>query len=131
MSKVAREGFVQAHKDAETVRDGVYKGIAPGVIKTASESPVKEKEEGKKPEVKEEEMQTEAKFSDKMTKVEAEANGFFKSAKPCGWGIYQVSDLDGGAGSVWYLEKGADGTEYLVKQVDKTGDVVRRAMESK
>lgn len=115
--KVAREGFVQDSKSLAESRDKVFAGIAKSVIKTASV-----KTEEKKANVEEQNSN----FKDKMTKKEAEACGFFKSAKACGWGIYQVSDLDGGAGSVWYLEKDADGLEYLVKQINSAGDVVRR-----
>lgn len=115
-SKVAREGFVQDTKSLETSRDKVFTGVAGSVIKTAGVKPAIEK-----PEIKE------GKYKDKMTKKEAESCGFFKSARQCGWGIYSVDSIDGGLGSVWYLEKDAEGIEYLVKQTNSVGDVLRRA----
>lgn len=117
--KVAREGFVQDSKSLEASRDRVLAGVVGSVIKTASAEAVVEK-----PEIKEGE------YKDKMTKKEAESCGFFKFARQCGWGIYQVSDLDGGMGSIWYLEKDAEGIEYLVKQTNSVGDVLRRAKNS-
>jgi hypothetical protein len=121
-SKVAREGFIQSSKDCENSRDKVYDGVLTGIMKTAGDDKSKKKEEKEK--AKDEKK--EQKFKDKMTKKEAVELGFFKEAKHCGWGIYQVSDLDGGQGSVWYMEKDSNGQDYLVKQLDSAGEVVRR-----
>ncbi len=123
-TKVAREGFVQSAKDSEASRDSLLKRVTGTMIKTAGDKTDKAYAKAEKQEAKKETKSE--KFKEKMTKKEAEELGFFKSARQCGWGIYQISDLDGGAGSVWYLEKDADGQEYLVKQIDSAGDVVRR-----
>jgi len=66
-------------------------------------------------------------IKNRMTKAEAEAMGFFKAASPLGWGVFEVEN----DGSVWYLESGDDGLQYLSKQVDDVGDVVRRASFAK
>jgi hypothetical protein len=121
-NRLVREGSVQSVSQADASRDKVYNGITTGMIRTAGDDKAEKKEEKAKDKAEKKEQ----KFKDKMTKKEAEELGFFKAAKACGWGIYQVSDLDGGQGSVWYLEKGADGTDYLVKQVDSAGEVIRR-----
>jgi hypothetical protein len=123
-TKIAKEGFVRGSKSLDEARENLYQNIAGSVIKTAGKEPDKAEAKDEKKETKKEE------FKEKMTKKEAEDLGFFKSARQCGWGIYQVSDLDGGAGSVWYLEKDADGIEYLVKQTDSAGDVVRRVKQA-
>ena len=104
MNKVAREGSVQGNNHAGEVRDRLFNGVAGSVIKTASVATEEKKVVA--------EENTNA-FKEKMTKHEAESCGFFKSARQCGWGIYQVSDLDGGAGAVWYLEKDAEGQEFF------------------
>jgi hypothetical protein len=58
---------------------------------------------------------------------EAEASGLMKRAKAMGWGLYQVEELDGGLGSIWHVEKdAATGEQFLVKNVDPIGDIVRR-----
>ena len=124
-AKIAREGFVRGSKSLEESRERLYQNVAGSIIKTADKDSDKSEAKDEKKETKKEE------FKEKMTKKEAEDLGFFKSARQCGWNIYQVSDLDGGAGSVWYLEKDAvDGQEYLVKQTDSAGDVVRRMKQS-
>ncbi len=56
---------------------------------------------------------------------EARAAGFFKLAKDSGWGLYRVEDIDGGLGSIWSIEKAADGSQFLVKQTDPMGEVMR------
>lgn len=123
-SKVARAGFVQSSKDCEDSRDRMFENISGGLMKTAKkEEKKKEKDEKKKDEKC---VTKESQFADKMTKQQADDSGFFKAAKSCGWGIYQISDLDGGQGSIWYLQKGANGDDYLVKQMDNAGEVVRR-----
>jgi hypothetical protein len=124
-TRIVREGSVQGFKSQEETRDRMFQNISGSVIKTAGDKAEKADAKAEKQEAKQETK--EEKFKAKMTKKEAEELGFFKAASQCGWGIYQISDLDGGAGSVWYLEKDADGIEYLVKQTDSAGDVVRRA----
>jgi hypothetical protein len=58
---------------------------------------------------------------------EARLAGFFKLAKPMGWGIYRTEDIDGGLGSIWRIEKDAEtGGQFLVKQVDPEGEVLRK-----
>lgn len=124
-SKVAREGFVQSRNDLDESREKLFRDVTGGIVKTAGNKVQKAEEKAEKQEAKQETK--EEKFKEKMTKKEAEDAGFFKAARQCGWGIYSISDLDGGAGSVWYLEKDATtGEEYLVKQVNQVGDVVRR-----
>lgn len=68
-------------------------------------------------------------YPEQMTIAEAEANGFLKSAKSCGWGAFATEPLDGGAGGIWFTEKGDDGKDYLVKQVSQEGEVIRRFKE--
>lgn len=58
---------------------------------------------------------------------EAEAAGFYRLAKPMGWGLYRAEDIDGGLGSIWSIEKAADGSQFLVKQMDPDGEVMRRS----
>lgn len=58
--------------------------------------------------------------------TEAKAAGFFKLASNMGWGLYRVEDIDGGLGSIWSIEKDAEtGGQFLVKQTDQTGEVMR------
>lgn len=57
---------------------------------------------------------------------EASAAGFFKLARNMGWGLYRVDDIDGGLGSIWHIEKAADGSQFLVKQIDPEGEVLRK-----
>ena len=122
-NKVAREGFVQGVSQAGVSRDKVYDGIAGEIFKTAGD----DKSEKKQEKEQEKAEKKEQKFSDKMKKKEAEALGFFVVARACGWGIYSVDSLDGGEGGIWYLEKDAiTGEEFLCKQVDSAGDVIRR-----
>lgn len=120
--KLVRNGMVQGIGQFGVFRDKVYDGVLTGIIKTAGDDKAEKKEQKEK--AKEEKK--EQKFKDKMEKKEAESLGFFKIAKSCGWGIYTISDLDGGEGSVWYTEKGDDGQDYLVKQIDSAGEVIRR-----
>lgn len=63
---------------------------------------------------------------DRIVLSEATEAGFFKLAKPMGWGLYRAEDIDGGLGSIWSIEKGADGSQFLVKQVDPEGEVLRK-----
>jgi len=57
---------------------------------------------------------------------QAKAAGFFKLASNMGWGLYRVEDIDGGLGSIWSIEKDAEtGGQFLVKQTDQTGEVMR------
>lgn len=57
---------------------------------------------------------------------EAKAAGFFKLAKPMGWGLYRVEDIDGGMGSIWSIEKDAEtGGQFLVKKTDSLGEIMR------
>jgi hypothetical protein len=68
-----------------------------------------------------------AKDPNRVAVAEAKASGFFVKAKAMGWGLYQVEELDGGLGSIWHVEKdAATGEQFLVKQVDPVGDIVRR-----
>lgn len=62
---------------------------------------------------------------DRIVLSEARAAGFFKLASPMGWGLYRVEDIDGGLGSIWSIEKAADGSQFLVKQTDPMGEVMR------
>jgi len=68
-------------------------------------------------------------FPEHMAMADAKAMGFFKKAKSCGWGTFAMDPLDGGAGGIWFTEKGDDGKDYLVKQVTQEGEVVRRFKE--
>lgn len=63
---------------------------------------------------------------DRIVLREARAAGFFRLARPMGWGLYRVEDIDGGLGSIWSIEKAADGSQFLVKQVDPEGEVLRK-----
>jgi len=121
-NKLVREGSVQGVGQAGASRDKVYEGIFSGIIKTAGDNKECKKEEKEKDKAEKKEQ----KFQDKIEKKSAEGIAFLKIAKACGWGIYQVSDLDGGQGSIWYLQKESDGQEYLVKQTDSAGEVIRR-----
>jgi len=118
-TKVAREGFVQSKKDLDESREQLFKDVTGSIIKTAGNKADKADAKAEKQEDKQETK--EEKFKAKMTKKEAEDAGFFKAARSCGFGLYQISDLDGGLGSVWYIEG-----DYLIKQVDAAGDVIRR-----
>lgn len=122
-TKITREGFVRSIRSVEESRDRLFQSVGGSIIKTAKCN-CKEECKEKKEDTKKEE------FKAKMTKEEATKLGFFKDAQQCGWGIYSVSDLDGGMGSVWFLEKDADGIEYLTKQTDQAGDVVRRVKQA-
>lgn len=64
---------------------------------------------------------------DRIPLKEAEAAGFMRLAKPMGWGLYRAEDIDGGLGSIWSIEKAADGSQFLVKQVNTEGEVMRRS----
>ena len=122
-SKAAREGFVQSSKNLEESRDKVFNSVVSGIIKTAGDEKAEKKQQKEEDKAEKKEL----KMKDKMTKKEAIECGFFKIAKACGFGIYSIDSLDGGQGSVWYLDKDATtGEEYLMKQVDAAGDVVRR-----
>lgn len=68
---------------------------------------------------------------DRIPMREALAAGFHRYAKPMGWGLYQTEDIDGGLGSIWSIEKSADGTEFLVKQVSPEGEVLRKTANAK
>ena len=126
--KVTRDGMVQGISQLGASRDRVYNDVAGSIIKTAGDDKAQKKEEKTKDKAEKKEQ----KFQDKMTKKEAEAAGFFKVAKAMGWNLYQTSDLDGGLGGIWNLEKdAATGEEYIVKQLDQAGDVVRRAKDLK
>jgi hypothetical protein len=66
-------------------------------------------------------------FPEKMTLAEAKGKGFFKNATSYGFGMYTIAEpLDGGLGSIWYLERGEDGKDYLMKQTSPEGDIIRR-----
>ena len=120
MSKSARDGFVQSSKDLVEAREKVFNSIMSTMVKTASK--VDKKEEKTQDKIEKKDL----KFREKMEKKEAEGLGFFKLAKNCGFGVYQIADLDGGQGSIWFLDKAEDGQDYLVKQIDSAGEVVRR-----
>lgn len=118
MKPVTRESSVQGISQENQRRDNLL-----GILMASKSSCKKELKEQTKMEKKELKQE---KKEEKMSKAEAEQKGFFKGAKALGWGLYQVSDLDGGLGGVWYLEKDADGNEFIVKQTDPAGEVVRR-----
>ena len=123
--KAVREGMIQGQGAAGASRDRLSNILAP----TAGKKEEKQKDKEEKAEGKAEKK--EMKFKSKMTKKEAEECGFMKAAKACGWGVYDASALDGGEGGVWYLEKDAvSGEEFLCKQTDAAGDVVRRVKAS-
>ena len=119
--RMVREGMIQGQGAASASRDRLSNILAPTAGKKEDKKEIKEEKADAKADKKE------MKFKSKMSRAEAESSGFLKAAKVCGWGIYSTDSIDGGMGSIWYLEKdAADGVEYLVKQTDEAGDVVRR-----
>ena len=73
-------------------------------------------------------------LSDHSTRIEmavAEKAGIMKFATHVGWGTYRLDDIDGGLGSVWFIESDGEGKQFLVKRTDQAGDIVRRAQAAK
>jgi len=119
------------YKDRRQAGDDVIRSVV-AALKSDGRSTVASAIFGKPPDFKGPEtvpttIRPTAEGNNRVALKEAEASGMMKRAKPCGWGIYRVEDLDGGLGSIWYLEAGEDGSQFLVKQVDQAGDVVRRS----
>lgn len=59
----------------------------------------------------------------------AEQMGFFTSAKYLGRDTFEVQADIGeffDSGSIWYIEKDEQGNDFLMKQMDETGNVIRR-----
>lgn len=68
---------------------------------------------------------------DRIPLREAKSAGFFRLAGNMGWGLYRVEDIDGGLGSIWSIEKDAEtGGQFLVKQTDPAGEIMRMKLAS-
>jgi hypothetical protein len=129
-AKLEKEGFVHSSVHETEMRDRLAAILVKSMVKKAGKDQEKfekkKKKEDEKKNKKMEKAEEKNAFKDKMTVKEAETVGFFKAARACGWGLYEISQLDGGVGGIWFLEKDAKGDAFLCKQVDLAGDVIRR-----
>lgn len=119
---------IRTSSDVKTISDDGAKSVVEA-LKSDGRATMAAAIFGKKPEFRGPETvpPIEAAVKDRVSLKEAEASGLMRRAKSCGWGLYNVADIDGGLGSIWYLEKDAEtGEQYLVKQTDEAGDIVRR-----
>jgi len=70
----------------------------------------------------------------KMTMAEAEEIGFFKHSRYLGRRAYQADYSLGeyiNDGDIWYLEEAEDGSQFLMKETNGIGDIIRRAKLNK